>query len=74
MFRCTTCDQAFDIPDDAVLLSKGTFSRIKVYRFPDGAVHSFRLVKPMSALGRHNRWHKTARQSGCELCFPLIVS
>jgi hypothetical protein len=69
-WKCTTCDREFDsIPEDAVLLSRGKFNRVIVYRFADGVVHGVRKIKPVSTEHLHRRWHKTPTL-GCEFCFP----
>src|SRR5258708_1458780 len=46
MLKCATCDREFEIiPDDAVRLTH-TAARTNVYRFSDGAIHSFRKIRP----------------------------
>ncbi len=69
-WRCATCDKLFEtIPEDTVLLSKGAFSRVTVYRFADGTIHSLRQGR--SAQTIHKTWHKISKKLGCEFCFPL---
>ncbi len=64
-WKCSICDREFDsIPKDGVVHGR------RVIVFADGAVHSLFEVKRMSAEGRHNRWHKASKKSGCEFCFP----
>ena len=70
-WKCTTCDRVFDsIPEDAVLLTRGKFNRVIVYRFANGVVHGVRKIKPVNAEHLHRRWHKTAKVVDCGFCFP----
>ena len=70
-WRCATCDKLFEtIPEDAVLLTKGAFSTVTVYRFADGEVHCLRRFMPMRLETKHKAFHKTKKVVGCEFCFP----
>jgi hypothetical protein len=45
-WKCSVCDREFEsIPDNAVVISRGTLSRVVVYKFVDGVVHTLRKVK-----------------------------
>src|SRR5882762_7895522 len=69
-WRCATCDKLFEtIPEDAVLITKGAFSTVTVYRFADGEVHCLRRFTPMSLETKHKAFHKTKKVVGCEFCF-----
>ncbi len=69
-WKCATCDKLFEtIPEDAVLITKGAFSTVTVYRFADGEVHCLRRFMPMRLETKHKAFHKT-KKVGCEFCFP----
>ena len=70
-WRCATCDKLFEtISEDAVLITKGAFSTVTVYRFADGEVHCLRRFMPMRLETKHKAFHKTKKVVGCEFCFP----
>src|SRR6267154_2779071 len=67
-WRCATCDKLFEtIPEDAVLITNGAFSRVTVYKI-DGEVHSLRRL--MSAEQKHKIWHKKVPRLDCIHCNP----
>jgi len=67
-WRCATCDKLFEtIPEDAVLITTGAFSRVTVYKI-DGEVHSLRRL--MSAEQKHKIWHKKVPRLDCIHCNP----
>ncbi len=67
-WRCATCDKLFEtIPENAVLLTNGAFSRVTVYKI-DGEVHSLRRV--MSMAQKHKIWHGKFPRPDCVYCNP----
>ena len=67
-WRCATCDKLFEtIPEDAVLITTGAFSRVTVYKIA-GEVHSLRRV--MSMAQKHKIWHGKFPRPDCIYCNP----